>query len=307
MHTIVPRRLKRGDVIGIVSPSDPITPSIRSQLDQGMEFLKREGFGVELAPHVLSSSLGYSATAREKADDINAFFAAPQVNAIICSQGGFNSNGALPYIDYSLIKANPKVFLGISDITALLNGIYTKTGMITFHGNDVMWGFGRDYTDYDRTEFLDRLVEGKTGLIQKHKKWICIRPGLAEGELIGGNLQTLIKLVGTEYFPDLEGAILFLEEYGEESTVTSVSGSFHQLKQIGCFEKISGMWLGYYKCRADIPIEKIAEEVTGEYGFPILQCDDFGHNTPNTTIPVGSVARLNATDCTVELTAPCVA
>jgi muramoyltetrapeptide carboxypeptidase len=306
MNKIIPERLKLGDTIGVVSPSDPVTPAIKQQLEAGIKFLKNQGFNVELAPQALSNTLGYSATAQEKADDINQMFAAQHIKAIICSQGGHNANGVLPCLNYELIKANPKIFFGMSDITVLLNAIYTKTGLITFHGNDLMWGFGTDYTAYDENEFLDRLVNGESGLINKNNKWQYIREGLAEGKLIGGNLRCLAKLAGTSYFPNVENSILFLEYYGEESPVTMVSSHFHHLKQLGIFEKIKGLWLGYYKTPSNISIEQIAKEVTKNYDFPILQCDDFGHNMPNTVIPVGCLAKLDASNCCVELIENCI-
>ncbi len=306
MNTLIPPSLRRGHTIGIVSPSDPVVPEIRTQLNKGIDFFQRQGFEVELAPHVLSNTLGYSATAQEKADDINKMFAAKNIDAIICSQGGYNANAVLPYLDYKLIKANAKIFLGISDITVLLNAIYSKTGMITFHGNDLMWGFGRDCAPYDEKEFLSRLVERKTGLVETNKKWQVIRQGEAQGKLLGGNLQCLTHLSGTEFFPNLEGAILFLEDYGPEASATQVSKSFHHLKQLGVFEKINALWLGYYQCPTKVKIEEIASEVTSDYNFPILQCDNFGHNTPNTVIPVGCLAKLDATNCNVQLLEHCV-
>jgi muramoyltetrapeptide carboxypeptidase len=307
MENIIPAALNQGDTIAVVSPSDPITSETKEYLHKGIEFLVRKGFKVELAPNALSNTLGYCATAQEKADDINQMFEASQVKAIICSQGGQNANSVLPYLNYRAIKSNPKIFLGISNISVLLNTVYSKTGLITFHGNDIMWGFGRDFTTYDEREFLTRIVDGKIGRIEKNKEWLCVREGSVQGRLIGGNLECLTDLAGTEYFPNVEGAILFLEYFGEESAPTHLSKSFHQIKQLGVFEKIKGLWLGYYKCKSDVTIEQVAAEVLQEYNFPILQCNDFGHNTPNTVIPIGAQARLDAANCTVEIISPCVA
>jgi muramoyltetrapeptide carboxypeptidase len=302
IDTIIPPSLNKGDTIGIVSPSDPIIPETRSQLDKGIQFLEKHGFKIELAANTLKNTLGYSATAQEKADDINKMFAAQHIKAIICSQGGHNANAVLPLLDYGQIKSNPKIFSGMSDITVLLNAIHEQTGLITFHSNDLMWGFGWNCTLYEEQEFLDRLVDKKIGIINKNNKWQCIRKGIAEGKLIGGNLRCLAKLAGTKYFPAMDGAILFLEYYGEESPETLVSAYFNQLEQLGVFRKINGLWLGYYKSPQNIPIEKIANEVTAKYDFPIMQCDDFGHNTPNTVIPVGCLAQLDATNRNLELT-----
>ena len=306
MKKIIAKRLQKGDLIGIVSPSAPVEDKFRKAFNTGVDWFKQHGFRVKIASNALGNSLGYSASAQEKASDINEMFSDKEVKAIICSQGGQNANSILPYLDYELIKNNPKVFLGISDITVLLNTLYLKTGLITFHGNDVMWGFGREHEPYNEQEFFERLIEGKIGVINKNRDWKCVREGVAEGKLIGGNLHCMLKLAGTEYFPDLNDAILFLEDFGEEGTPGEVNQLFHQLKQIGGLEKIKGLWLGFYKTKSKVQIEDIAQEVVADYDFPILQCDDFGHNTPNTTIPIGIKAKLDATNCEVELLEPCV-
>ena len=297
-------RLKVGDTIGIVSPAAPVTEDQRAQVDRGVEVLQEYGFKVEFAPNALGNSLGYSASARQKADDINQMFRSDAVKAIMCSQGGFNSNSVLPYLDYNLIRANLKIFIGISNITVLLNAIYAKTGLITFHGNDLIWGFGRDLTEYEVSEFLIRMVGAEAGVITHHSTWNCVRKGSAAGRLIGGNLDSLLQLAGTEHFPDCSGAILFLEAFGEEPGGTRpnrLSAGLHQLQQLGVLAKINGLWLGHYKHESGVKMEQIVQEVAVDYSFPIVSCDDFGHNTPNTTIPIGCEARIDATNARIEL------
>ena len=219
---MIPKRLKVGDTIGIVSPSGPVNEELKHQFDKGIDFLKNLGFKVKIGKNALSNSLKYSATPQEKADDMNAMFADDEIKAVICSQGGANANSILPLLDFEIIKNNPKIFLGISDITVLLNAIYQKTGLVTFHGNDIMWGFGTEHTDYDEQEFKDRLIEGKIGEIKHNSEWGCIRDGVAEGVLIGGNLNCLNKLVGTEYLPDFKDKILLLESFDESNSPDDV-------------------------------------------------------------------------------------
>lgn len=298
---IKPTRLKKGDKICIISPSAPVTAEFKTNLEKGINILKNLGFEVMLAKNALSNSLGYSSTPQEKAEDVNNAFADNSISAIICSQGGKNANSVLPLLDYKLIKSNPKIFLGISDITVLLNTIFQQTGLITFHGNDVMWGFGRDPKDYEIKEFTDRLVDGKIGVIKKNSEWKMIKAGSAEGILIGGNLSCLIKLAGTPYFPDFKDKILFLESYGEPYTADVTSYELHQLDQTGIFSQIKGLWFGYYKTKGDFQYEDIAKEIIDKYNFPVIKCDDFGHNTTNTVIPVGGRVRLNADKTDVEI------
>lgn len=303
---MIPKKLQIGDTIGIVSPSGAVSKELENQFNKGVDFLKNLGFKVKVGKNALSNTLKYSATPQEKANDINSMFADNEVKAIICSQGGANSNSILPLLDFEVIKNNPKIFLGISDITVLLNAIYQKTELVTFHGNDVMWGFGAEHSDYDEQEFIDRLLKGKIGEIKHNSEWKCIREGIVEGILIGGNLNCLNKLAGTEYQPNFETKILLLESFDESNAPDLVEAELYRLKQMGVFEKIKGLWIGYYNHKSKIPYEEIVMNVVKDYDFPILKCDDFGHNTPNTTIPIGTKIKLDATNKQVVLLDKCV-
>lgn len=303
---MIPERLKAGDCIGIISPSGAMEKERMGQFEHGRAFFEKHEFKVILAKNALSNSLGYSASPAEKAEDLNSMFKDNSIKAIICSQGGQNSNSILPLLDFKSIAKNPKIFLGISDITVLLNAIYSRTGLVTFHGNDLVWGFGRNPTAYDILEFDDRLVGGKTGLITKNSEWICVREGNAKGVLIGGSINCMNKLVGTKFAPDFKGKILFLESYGEGRTADELDGQIQRLKQSGAFEKIKGLWLGYYKSKDNFAIETVVQNSLKEFDFPILKCNDFGHNTPNTTIPIGVKAELDADKRTLEILEKCV-
>lgn len=297
------RKLNKGDTIGVVSPSTPVTPG-DEQFEQGIECLKNMDFRVVLGKHVHSNTLGYSATPLEKADDINDMFADNSVQAILCSQGGENSNSCLPLLDWEVIRANPKVFLGMSDITVLQNAICAKTGLVTFHGNDLMWGFGRDPTAYDIQEFVNRLVEGQNGKILANGPRETVRGGIARGILRGGSLWSLLKLAGTPYWPVFTGAVLFLEAIG----LDPLAGDrmLHQLKQIGVFEQVAGVLLGHFDGldndpKATIHIQNVILNVTREYAFPILKTSDFGHNCPNTVLPVGAEVKMDADEQDIEI------
>jgi muramoyltetrapeptide carboxypeptidase len=160
---LIPQRLRRGDTIGIVSPSGAVRKEVKPQLKKGLGFLRNSGFKVQLGKNALKIEDRSAGTPEQRAEDINSMFSNDEIDAIICSQGGGTANTCLPLIDFDLIRKNPKIFLGISDITVLLNAFYAKTGLVTFHGNDVMFGFGRKFTRYDKDEFVDRLMLGVIG------------------------------------------------------------------------------------------------------------------------------------------------
>jgi muramoyltetrapeptide carboxypeptidase len=295
--------LRKGDKVGIVSPSAAITRDLRSRLDRGVRVLRRLGFEVVLAKNALKIDDYSAGTPYERAEDINSLFADQEIKAMICSQGGATANSCLPLLEWNTIERNPKIFLGMSDITVLLNGMFAKTGLVTFHGNDVMWGFARP-TEYDLREFFDRLVEGKTGKIRKSGRRKTVRRGVAEGKLLGGNIGALLKLAGTPYWPDFTDSILFMEAY--KITPEDCDYAFNQLKQMGVFDRIQGAIVGHVHSlqtarTKTIQMEDILLKVTSDYSFPILKTNDFGHNCPNTILPVGCTVRLNADKKEIEI------
>lgn len=299
---MLPNKLKVGDTIGIVSPSAPVTEDLKERFNYGLQIFKDMGFKVVLSKNVYSNTLGYSATIDEKVEDIHEMFSNKEVKAIICSQGGQNSNTILPYLNYELIKNNPKIIMGISDSTAILNAIYAKTGIVTYHQSDVIWSFYGKTSQKQINDFKLRLLNAKNGKIEHFTKWKCIKDGIAEGKLIGGNLWTLTKLLETEYCPDFNNSILFLEEYAAESPLDEIDSKINLLKQHKVFEKIKGLWLGYYE--QDTETSKFEDVIINnlkEYTFPILKCNDFGHNCENIVMPIGAKIKLDATKCEVEI------
>jgi len=297
MKPLKPNKLNAGDTIGVVSPSEPIeNPETDEQFKSGIKFLETLGFKVKLGRFLSSKN------PREKAQDINEMFIDSDIKAIIASQGGETANALLPFLDYKAIKENSKIFIGISDITVLLNAINKKTGLITFHGNDVKWGFGRKPTDYDKKEFLNTLCKSQERDIPSNSERKIIREGKATGKLIGGNLSCILKLAGTEYFPDFKDSILFLEEY--KPTTEEVEYRLNQLKQIGVFNLIKGVIVGHIedmKKSDEREFESILLEITQEYDFPILKTNHFGHNCPNTVIPLGIKAEIDCKNKSIKL------
>lgn len=305
---MIATKLKVGDKIGVVSPSNPVAQD-DVQMNNGLKFLREMGFEIVLGQQVFSNTLGYAALPQEKAADINSMFADLSVNAIICSQGGYTANACLPYLDWQTIKTNPKIFLGISDISVLLNAIYAQTGLVTFHGNDVIWGFGFAPDRYDVQEFIERLVEARIGPVNANGARKTVRSGVTEGTLVGGNLNCLMKLAGTPYFPDFTNAIFFVEAMTIKPEECDYM--FRQLQQMGVFDRLRGVVVGYIDSMQKAPkttvqMEDILLMVAADNDFPILKVNDFGHYCPNTTLPIGSRVRIDADRQEIEILEKCV-
>ena len=236
---------------------------------------------------------GYSATAKEKAQDINEMFLDEEVKMIWCAKGGENSNSVLDYLNYENIKNNPKIICGYSDITSLTNAIYQKTGLITFSGTNFKT-IATDETDYSLNEIIKRFVEENLELGQADDKETTINDGIAEGTLIGGNLSLIYGLTCGKYALNFQDKILFLEELGFESEPSLVSNHLYYMKQNGVFDKIKGLWIGNYEHESGISLEKIVlDTLDNDIKFPIIKCNYFGHIEKKTVIPIGTKARID--------------
>jgi muramoyltetrapeptide carboxypeptidase len=225
-------------------------------------------------------------------------------------QGGETANQVLDFLDYELISANPKLFIGLSDNTVLLNGIYKKTGLVTIHGTDAKVGDEDEYFDskYSQKEFVSRLMIG--GLeVKPNSKWKCVRKGKAKGKLLGGNIRCLLKIAGTGYWPEIHKSILLLEGHYLE---IKAQYQITQLKQMGVFEKIAGVAVGYVygfdmkkqygKNGVRVFFEDMLVNLTSEYDFSILKIYEVGHKCPSTFLPIGSKAEMDAGKKEFQLT-----
>lgn len=304
---MIPNKLKKGDIIGVIAPSDPVTQDKLEDINKSILLMEKSGFNIQFSKNAFSNSLGYSATVKEKAEDINAMFADKNIKAILCCIGGCNSNSLFDYIDYNIIKENPKIICGFSDNTSITNMIYEKTGLITFSGATfkslTSWE-----TDYSYKEMIKRFVEGNLQLGQDDDKYITIKEGIAEGKLIGGNLTLTAWLASGKYNIDFTDKILFIEELGNESEPSMVSHYLYHMKQNGVFDKIRGIWIGNYEHPTNVSLEKIVEDVLeDEYNFPIIKSNNFGHTDRKTVIPIGTNARIDTSKkCKIELLENCV-
>lgn len=293
---LVPSKLKIGDTIGVVAPSSPIIGDNIDELNRAKEIAERSGFKVKYSKNIFSNTNGYSATAREKAEDINAMFADKEVKMIWCAKGGNNSNSTFEYIDYELIKENPKIICGYSDITSITNMITEKTGLITFSGTNFKT-IATDETDFSYKQALSRFVDGNLEFEPENEEYITIQEGKATGELIGGNLSLTRGMVAGKYSLDFTDKILFLEELGFETDPEATSNNVYYMKQNGVFDKIKGLWIGNYEHESGISLEKIILDVLdGEYKFPIIKSNNFGHIERKTVVPIGTKAEMNTDD-----------
>lgn len=304
---LIPQRLKKGDVIGVVAPSNPIIDDNIEELEQAKKIVEDAGFKVKYSKNLFSNTNGYSSTAREKAEDINEMFKDKDVKMIWCAKGGQNSNSTFEYLDYELIKNNSKIICGYSDITSLTNIITAKTGLVTFSGTNFKT-IATDETNYSYNEVMKRFVDGSLELGLEEEKYETLKEGVAEGQLIGGNLGLTRGLVSGKYSIDFTDKILFLEELGFETMPSLASNFLYYMKQNGVFDKIKGLWIGNYEHESGISLEKVILDVLeGEYDFPIIKSNNFGHTETKTVIPIGTKARIDTKNARkIELIEKCV-
>lgn len=304
---IIPNRLKKGDTIGVIAPSNSIDEDDDEFIQKSSKLFENLGFKIKLGEFIFSHSLGYGASPLEKAKDVNDMFANPNVKAIFCVKGGENSNITFDYLDYELIKNNPKILCGFSDSTSITNEITSKTGLVTFNGATfkslTSWE-----TDYAFKEVIKRFIDKNIELGIPEDKYETLHEGIATGRLIGGNLSLTTQMVTGKYALDFTDKILFIEELGFESSPTRVSSCLYFMKQNGVFDKIKGLWLGNYEHPSGYSLEKIVLDTLGnDFDFPIIKSNNFGHIDKKTVIPIGTIAKINTSlDKKIVLLEDCV-
>ena len=230
-----PRRLAPGDTVGLVAPASATFQSL--DVDIARESLEALGLKVKVGPHLLGRHGYLAGNDKDRAADINAYFADSGVAAVLPIRGGWGSARVLPYLDFETIRRNPKVVLGFSDITALLLGIHAKTGLVTFHGPNGMGRWDAWSVDYLKRVLFSaeavtfenpRTMSDRNSLTPIEHRFRTITGGTARGRLLGGNLTVLTTILGSPYVPDWDGAILFLEDVRED--MYRVDRMFTQLK-----------------------------------------------------------------------------
>lgn len=329
MKFIKPAHLSPGDTVGIVSPSSHISNFPR-RLERGVFALRELGLNVKFGKNA-KKAYGYNAgTAEERASDIHDFVVDQEVSAIICSTGGLNANSVLDLLDYDLIRNNPKVFCGFSDITALNNAIAKLSGLVTFSGPTVLPTFGMfggphkfsiDYfkkavfnneaigelecpNEYsDESLFWDKEDDRSPCYKKTSGHKLVYDAGSVAGVLWGGNFDTFCYLGGTRYFPELDGAILFLEDVREK--VSTIERRLVYLEQLGVFRKIKGIIYGrpanLVYSPSNLDLYKVLGIFGKKYKLTVVAQFDIGHTVPIITIPLGIMARIKTSPVSVEI------
>ena len=317
-----PKRLQKGDTIGIIAPANTASVINRTPWNTGIKKLQSKGFKLIFGKHI-NKIYGHTAgTVRERTEDLMDMFKNKEVKTVICVYGGYNSHQLLPYIDYNIIKKNPKIFIGFSDITSLNNAIYAKTGLINFSGPAFITFCQPELPEFTEKYFDEILIEAKDKtVIKPSKEWaddewwkkpnfgprewkknpgfVVLKEGIGKGIAIGGNIGTLLLLAGTEYFPNMKGKILFVEDDDVESPKT-LDRFFTQLRHLGIYDKINGLVIGRFPSKVSLTkedsLKMIIDEATKGYNFPIISEVDFSHTDPLITIPIGIKCKIDTAD-----------
>ena len=291
---MIANKLNYGDTIGVVGVSNSLKLYNKyEQFYKAEQFFINKGFKVKRGKYILEDYYGSAGTKEQKAEDMMNMFKDNEVKAIICLEGGETCNTFIDLLDYEVIKQNPKIITGYSDITVLLQTIYKKTGLVAFHGESFIH-FGENDAEEKYKEFESAFINKKIGKFLTGEKKI-IKSGNVEGNIIGTNLGCMMYLLGTEYLPEMQDNILLIESY--ETSPNECQRRFAHLKQYGIFDKVKGIIIGYnYDLQKDGDIypqmEDILLEYTKEYNFPIIKCNDFGHKIVNSVIPIGAKCKI---------------
>ncbi|AQG78968.1 S66 peptidase family protein [Spirosoma montaniterrae] len=311
VSTVKPLRLKPGDTVGLACPAAPAYS--REQVQVTIESLAALGLKTKLAPHFYDRYGYLAGHDADRAADLNALFADPTVHMVMAMHGGWGCARLLPLLDYDLMRRNPKLLIGYSDITALLLSIYAKTGLATLHGPEgaatwnaytVDW-FRRVLMNGEAVTFQNPAEKSDLLAQTKDRIW-TIQSGTARGQLVGGNLTVLCHLVGSPYLPDWRGKLLFIEDVGED--VYSMDRMLTHLKLAGILGQVAGVVFG--KCtRCDagsggygsLTLEDVLTEHIGPLNIPAYAGAMIGHIADKFTIPLGINAELDATKGTIRL------
>lgn len=296
---MISKALRPGDVIGIATPAGPIS---EQQANTAIDKVRKAGF-VPFVPDGLCDKHGYLAGSDEsRANQINSLFANKNVKAIICARGGFGCTRILDLLDYELIKQNPKIIGGYSDVTALAIAIQKKTNLITFHSSMLV----PEDTEYTRTSMWNIFEKG-----QKNYKITCepgdgavIKAGKCRGTLIGGNLTLVESLIGTQYDFSLNNKILFLEEINEPPY--KVDRMLTHLRNSKTFKGLKGIILGKFQgCEAQgnnsLSLDDVINDFTKNLDIPIVKDFSFGHVKSRCTLPIGAKASLRTDKMEIRL------
>ena len=313
MRMLRPPRLRPGDLVGVVSPAGPLKKSKLQNLDRGVRYLENQGYHVLQGRHVCERQ-GYLAGSDEmRAADLNDMFRQPDVSAIFCTRGGYGITRLLDRIDYHAVQTQPKILVGYSDITALQLALIKKTGLVSFSGPMVAVELGDALSPLTAASMWT-LLNGKSVDLFESASGAGIKTmagGRAVGLLLGGCLSVLVSLLGTPYMPDMNGAILLLEDIGED--LYKIDRSLSQLKNAGILDAANGVLLGQFldiaKDDNDPPMEvmEVFDYYLRPLGVPVLYNIPYGHGPIKLTLPLGCPVELDADAHHLRMLQACLA
>lgn len=300
---IKPKALRPGDTVALSAPAG-ILPDF-SEFDRMQKDLESFGFNVVFGEFV-RSRYGYLAGRDyERALDLNRFFANPEIDGIIAVRGGWGCSRILPYLDFELIRSNPKVYCGFSDNTTLHLALLAYSGLISFHGPNG----SSEWNPYTKNSFKEVLIDGHKAVFHSESSVKTINGGRVSGHLVGGNLTILTTSLGTPYQPDFSGAILYLEDIGEAPY--KIDRMLTHLSRAGALQKINGLIFG--KCTdcgssntRGFNLYQVLQQHISPLDIPAISGVDIGHESNNMTIPAGVSAELDADAGSFSLTEPAV-
>ena len=304
----------------IISPSNGVMKYFPNRVENGKKFIQNNGFHVNFCRNAFKSDSYYSANVEERIDDINEALRDSDTDIIMASIGGYNSNQLLNKLDYDKIEKSKKIFCGYSDITAILLAIHSKTGRIVLHGPtfvpeiceyprpfDYTWDYFIKVANFEKVEykmpkyvikeFVDWKEQENKFIERKQEKnvekWLISKNGKAEGKLIGGNLSTILTIIGTEYLPleMFNDRIIFLEDV--EVSIAEFDSFMYALKLRGVFKKVKGVIIGKFEdSKNNENIAPFLKDFFKDYNYPIIYNVDIGHTNPQLTLPIGAKAYL---------------
>ncbi|UCD37304.1 MAG: LD-carboxypeptidase [Fidelibacterota bacterium] len=310
-----PRRLRTGDTVGLINPAGPTWHPVDIEIVE--EILAALDLKVKRGRHLLDRYGYLAGKDADRAADVNQMFADTSVDALLAVRGGWGCNRILPLLDYDLIRRNPKVIMGYSDITGLLLAIYARTGLVTFHGpvgistwNDFSVDLFRRILFEGQTPTLRNPGKPEDELAQTENRVQTITPGQAQGIMVGGNLSVLTAMLGSPYLPDWKGKILFLEEVDEK--IYRVDRMLTQLRLAGVLDEIAGLVFG--KCTncgpgdsyGSLTLEEVLNDHLLELKVPAWYGAMIGHITDKFTVPLGIQVRIDAGEGSIRMLEPAV-
>lgn len=322
--TTIPKKLQPGDHIRVIAPSRSLKLLSKETMDIANERLAKKGFTVSFGKHVSEADDFMSTTIEHRVEDLHEAFADSSVNGILTVIGGFNSNQLLQYIDWELIKNNPKVLCGYSDITALNNSIFAKTGVVTYSGPHYS-SFGQKlFFEYTQENFELMTMRSEEVTFHPSESWFddqwwadqdkregqqnlgynVLNEGVADGKVLGGNIGTFNLLQGTEFMPDLTNAVMFVED-DEMTFPAEFDRDLQSLIHQPNFDKVRGLVIGRFQKVSKVSDEiltKIIQSKKELQNIPVIAGVDFGHTDPKVTLPIGGEVRITAKGSIAEIT-----